>query len=499
MSEESTIHPTIQKTSDFSDRLSPMLVKELRQGLKGISFMILFIAIQVILGVLIFGHSFSSSYNNTGRDISTSVFICIGLATCVLQPLRAISAVGSEIKENTIDLMVITKLSAWRIVFGKWISLVSQSALIIAAVTPYLILRYFFGGMQLFAELMILFSLFLASAGFTAVFIGLSSLPSLILRGLIGLGCAFFISAGIIGLFASNYEYRMVIELCSFQFPEAIYVYLLLVLGTIYVGWLALDYGAGSIAPISENRSTPRRLICLAMIGVVALVFWMSDRDIRQGAPIIMLMLSIPISIITLTEHPFTTATVSVPFVRKGILGKIGSYFLYPGWASGLNFVMILFVLTLLSTLFYTPRHSYAFYNDDFRQEMITVTCICFSCLVFPLLLARIFFRNTLQLFVFYLGGIVATGVLWLLIVIIAEETRTRGIYSVFFWLPPVQFNIFERSSTESTAHIIAMPTFFIYWVACFITSSKFWQHIRANDAQAESIIQAEEKLKEIN
>tara|TARA_B110000908_G_scaffold155637_1_gene194023 strand:+ start:5804 stop:7303 length:1500 start_codon:yes stop_codon:yes gene_type:complete len=497
MPEESTIHPAILKTSDFSDRLSPMLVKELRQGLKGVSFMILFIAIQVILGVLILGHSFSSSYNNTGNDISTSVFICIGLATCVLQPLRAISAIGSEIKENTIDLMVITKLSAWRIVFGKWISLVSQSALIIAAVTPYLILRYFFGGMQLFAELMILFTIFLASAGFTAVFIGISSLPSLILRGLIGLGSAFFIGMGVVGLFGNSFGYRMVIELCSFQSPGMLSLYLLLVLGMIYSGWLALDYGAGSIAPISENRSTPRRLICLGIIVLLAIVIWVSDRDLSAAAPIIMLLLSVPISIITLTEHPFTTATVSVPFVRKGILGKIASYLLYPGWASGLNFVMILFALTLLSSLFYTANHSYSFYDDNIRQEMMTITCICFSCLVFPLLLTRIFFRNTHLLFVFYLGGVVATGILWLLVVAIAEETRSHGIYSAFCWLPPVQLNIFERSSTEGVAHLIALPTFFIYWVACFITSSNYWKHIRNNDQQAQGIIEAEKNLTE--
>ncbi|MGJ8656275.1 MAG: hypothetical protein ACSHX6_07480 [Akkermansiaceae bacterium] len=493
MSEESTIHPIIQKTSDFSDRLSPMLVKELRQGLKGITFMILFIAIQVILGVLIMGHSFSSSYNNTGRDISTSVFICIGLATCVLQPLRAISAIGSEVKENTIDLMVITRLSAWRIVFGKWISLVSQSALIIAAVTPYLILRYFFGGMQLFAELMILFTIFLASAGITAVFVGLSSLPSMILRGLIGLGCAFFISAGMIQLFASNYVYRELVELCSFQFPEAIYVYLLLVLSTIYLAWLALDYGAGTIAPISENRSTPRRLICLGIIAILFLIIMLSPGDFRMATPIFMLIISVPISIISLTEHPFTTPTVSVPFVKKGILGKLGSYLFYPGWASGLNFVMLLFALTFVSAFLYDPSHR--FYDAGFRREIITVTGIIFSCLVFPLLLARIFFRNTLQLFVFYLGGIIATSVLWIIIIAIAEETRTFGIYAVFSWLPPVQFNIFDRNSTEEIAHSIAIPTFLIYWLACVLTSRKFWKHIRDNDRQADGIIEAEQSL----
>jgi hypothetical protein len=301
---------------------------------------------------------------------------------------------------------------------------------------------------------------------------------------------------GVVGIFANSFIYRALIELCSFQFPEALTVYFLLVLGTIYLGWLALDYAAGSIAPISENRTTPRRLICLGIVGVLGIVIMMADRNFQEFAPVFMLILSAPIGIISLTEHPYTTATVSVPFVRKGMFGKISSYFFYPGWASGLNFVMLLFALTLLSSLFFIPSHSYGF-GSNFSQEVVTVACICFSCLVFPLLLARIFFRNTLQLFVFYLGGLVAAGVLWLLVVIIAEETRSRGIYSAFFWLPPVQFNIFERYATRDIIHAIALPTFLIYWVACFATTSKFWKHIRSNDLQAEGIIAEEQNLTE--
>jgi hypothetical protein len=60
-----------------------------------------------------------------------------------------------------------------------------------------------------------------------------------------------------------------------------------------------------------------------------------------------------------------------------------------------------------------------------------------------------------------------------------------------------VQFNIFEGNRTEDIAHAIALPTFFIYWVACFITSRKFWKHIRNNDQQAQGIIEAEKNLTE--
>jgi hypothetical protein len=48
---------------DFSDRLSPMLVKELRQGLRTKAFIGVFLALQIILGVILLGAvSVSSSY-----------------------------------------------------------------------------------------------------------------------------------------------------------------------------------------------------------------------------------------------------------------------------------------------------------------------------------------------------------------------------------------------------------------------------------------------------
>ncbi len=494
MSEESNIHPVVKSTSDFSDRISPMLVKELRQGLKGPSFMILFIAIQAILAVLILGQSFVTSYDNVGKDISTSIFICLSLATCVLQPLRAISAVGAEIKENTIDLMVITRLSAWRIVFGKWISIVSQSALIITAITPYLILRYFFGGMQLFGELMGMLSIFIASAGITAVFIGISSLPNLILRGIIGLGAVFFISMFIIQVFSSSYAYRDLMKLMTFDFPEALGIYALLVLFTIYIAWLALDFAAAAIAPISENRATPRRLITLLIVALTFFIFALGDNEFREAIPVFMIILSLPIGVITLTESPYTTATVSVPFVKKGLLGRISSIFLYPGWASGLNFVLLLFGLSILSCLFHNDSSALypSSYGISYFKEATTYLGISFSCLVMPLLLVRIFFKKTDQIFVFYLASVIALFVIWMIIFIIAEQTRSRGIYIPFCWLPPIQANIFDRSSTESIAITLAIPTFLIYWTACFLTSREQWKHVRNNDLQAEGIIESE-------
>ena len=135
--------------TDFSDRISPMLVKELRQGMRAKTFIVVFLSLQVFLAVMLFSARSLGLGDQVGSMVSGIIFTFFAIAVLIVQPLRGISALASEVKGNTIDMMVLTRLSAWRIVFGKWVAIVSQSALLLATIIPYLILRYFFGGMNL--------------------------------------------------------------------------------------------------------------------------------------------------------------------------------------------------------------------------------------------------------------------------------------------------------------------------------------------------------------
>ena len=156
----------IERLNDFSDRFSPMLVKELRQGLRTHTFVVLFLVLQGLLALILL--TTAAADPNSGSTVSSIIFLFFSLAVLIVQPLRGMSAISSEVKSDTIDLMALTKLSAWRIVFGKWSSIMGQTALLLFAIVPYLILRYFFGGMQLFSELLFLFTVFLLSGVFTA-------------------------------------------------------------------------------------------------------------------------------------------------------------------------------------------------------------------------------------------------------------------------------------------------------------------------------------------
>src|SRR5688572_7754057 len=217
--------PVAGKLDEFSDKLSPMLVKELRQGLRAKTFVILFLALQGLLCVVLLSAIGASSDGDSGPTVSKVIFFFFALAALVAQPLRGVGSLHNEIKGNTIDLMVLTRLGAWRIVLGKWVAIVSQTGLLLMAIVPYLILRYFFGRMELFAELLLLGLIFAGSAIFTALTVGLSAISSILVRGLLPLGIAFYVGIGVMAVTFDN-ELDELIEFCTLQEKDAIWALL---------------------------------------------------------------------------------------------------------------------------------------------------------------------------------------------------------------------------------------------------------------------------------
>src|SRR5687768_11447684 len=82
---------------DFSDRLPPVLVKELRQGLRGKMFVIPFLVLQGLLML--------SSGQGT---LPQTLFFwhCLAIMLVVLLPSRNLGALGEERQANTLDTLI---------------------------------------------------------------------------------------------------------------------------------------------------------------------------------------------------------------------------------------------------------------------------------------------------------------------------------------------------------------------------------------------------------
>lgn len=144
----------LTQDSDFSDRLNPFLVKELRQGLRSRVFVFGLLVLQSLLGILSLARLNESWID--GSDVDRFYWLSIGTVLHLLLPLGGIWKGDHDRLPGNWDLLVMTGRSAERIMLGKWITIVTQMALCWITVLPHQLLRYFSGGTNVVVEVVAL-------------------------------------------------------------------------------------------------------------------------------------------------------------------------------------------------------------------------------------------------------------------------------------------------------------------------------------------------------
>jgi hypothetical protein len=465
-----------QFRDDFPDRLSPMMVKELRQGLRAKAFVTVFLVLQALLGLILLAASAGASSDRAGTVVSQVIFVFFSLAVLVIQPLRGIGELSSEIKGNTIDLMVLTRLSSLRIVAGKWTALVGQSALLVATIVPYLILRYYFGGMNLFAELVLVLLVFLLSAALTAVTVGLSASSSILVRGLIPLAGTVALTFSIFGVGFSG-GLKDLIRICSLESGDeatGVGVFVLLI---AYLGWHALSLGASLIAPHAENHATARRVIALLAIVVTGIILIAADAD-SEVLITVLTILATPAIALALSEPDHIIPTVCRPFVKRGFMGRLAGRFLYPGWPAGVAFTGLLALLCALIG-FLLPNA-----GDRYDADEIIVSLSLLGALLFPGLLTVLFGHKLKERFASFVLLLIANGVFALVLGILSESLSEREFLWLFVWNPLVLTIMKNWSGTFSNDLLIVagLAVNGIYFLLLFIKAFQAFRTIRETE-----------------
>lgn len=428
--------PARSASGDFPDHLSPMLVKELRQGMRARTFVLVFLVLQALLALVLLATAGAAVSNQAGQTISGIIFLCFGLAVLVIQPLRGIGALSSEIKGNTLDLMVMTRLSAWRIVIGKWSALVGQSALLFTAIIPYLILRYFFGGMNLFGELMLFALIFLASMLFTALTVSLSANGAVIIRSLLPLLASPFLIIAIFGFTFSRGTHQFV-TFCALTEPGSKSILSAILITGIAVAYSMLNQATSLIAPAAENHATVRRLLSFVFLGAVALCGHLGEFPMGSMFTIAFIH-AIPALICSLTEGDTLLPPVVTPFVRRGVPGRLFGRVFYPGRAAG-AFYAALFLLAEWCMLWNHSRlHDAGGTTPDY--ESYTAWIGLTGSLVFPAVLLYFFRRKIANRFQTYLYLLAGSALLTLIIASITAATQSRLLPWLIIWCPPSVF-----------------------------------------------------------
>ena len=163
---------------DQSDVMSPLVVKEVRQVVRGREFMLSFSASLVAgLGVAFFGAVDALSGSGTaGRWTFPVLLACLAFLGLAVVPLGAFTALRSERVEQTLDLITLTALSPRRIVIGKLLAQTVKLGTLFAAITPFLAMSFLLGGIDLVTIFVAILVLFLVSIWSGALFLMLSAL-----------------------------------------------------------------------------------------------------------------------------------------------------------------------------------------------------------------------------------------------------------------------------------------------------------------------------------
>lgn len=436
--------------TDFPDKLSPMLVKELRQGMRARSFTMLFLIFQILLGFILLSASAASSMDNAGSFASGVIFTLFGIAALFIQPMRGVTALSSEITGNTIEMMALTRLSASRIVLGKWIAIVSQTALILITIIPYLILRYFFGGMVLLGELVFLSLIFLTSMALTAVMVGMSGTNAKLSRILPVIGFIFMIQIIPAVLFRGGFNnFMSYCTLSDWESRVGIFSYLCFI---TYLGWCALSHGISIIAPAAENHSTLRRLIALGLTCIAVAVGFHPAMDGRVLLVIFGIILA-PAVITALTEPSNLLPPICTPFLKRGLPGRVASVFLLPGWPAGVFYTVLLLGISIAGFL---AAASPGISPYDMAEIQLVILALIGGVLL-PALLAANFSKQESKRFTNFLVFVLASIILTILPAIFANINHHESYLWFFIWNPPIFIPMANESSFDKSQLLIAV------------------------------------------
>jgi hypothetical protein len=179
---------------DTSDWLSPIVVKEVRQVVRGREFHYSF-SISLLIGLAVAFFGATDAINGTGtsgRGTFVALMACLTLLGLAVVPLGAFSALRNERLEQTFDLITLTALSPRRVIVGKLLAQGVKLVTLFAGLAPFIAMSFLLGGIDFGSILISLFVLFIWSMWACAACLFLSSLlRSRAMSGLVLGGIAF--------------------------------------------------------------------------------------------------------------------------------------------------------------------------------------------------------------------------------------------------------------------------------------------------------------------
>lgn len=163
----------------LGERLNPVLVREVRQALRGRFFLITFgltllFGTIASVGILMIGDLGDSP----GRELFMACLGFLSMTTVLFVPIGAFQSLGAEHDDETRDMLVLSNLSPGQIIRGKFFTFFLLAVLFAVALGPFLSLSALLNGVDLLQVLGGLLDVLMYCAVYTMVALCLSSMAA---------------------------------------------------------------------------------------------------------------------------------------------------------------------------------------------------------------------------------------------------------------------------------------------------------------------------------
>lgn len=184
------------KADSLSDFLNPLLVRELRQSLRGNVFSGAIILTSVLCALAIvcglvyqYSNPHETEAMRVGQTVFYSIFSVLWFISCVAIPVGASGRFRGERSSGEFELFSITGVSPYRIINGKLLSALVQSFLVLSVAAPFMMACYMLRGISALSIGLAIVNLFIISASLTQCGIMLGSMNiSKVLYSLLNVG-----------------------------------------------------------------------------------------------------------------------------------------------------------------------------------------------------------------------------------------------------------------------------------------------------------------------
>jgi hypothetical protein len=316
----------MKRADDF---LSPILVKEFRQGVRGNVFTSSFLLLH---GLMVLAMSLSL-VDVTNNFLMRMFWPLLLLPIGVMVPLSGAQALSSEAALKTLEPMLLTRLSPRAIVLGKWASLALQDLILLVSIAPYMILRYFLGGLDFSQEAWGTVDLALSAGVLGAMSVAFSAFAfSAVFRWVVCLPLMFMLVGTLQPLFLNRSGLMGTVSLVPPLAAIAMGVLTML---------LMVEAGAWQIAPAADRSSSRARIVALLGLPALALAVRDIPHQLREPASFVIALLASLLAVSVLNEPITAIPGMYARYLRGSVPRRAAGWLLAPGWASGVMLIAV--------------------------------------------------------------------------------------------------------------------------------------------------------------